>query len=58
MNSEVYWYYVKNKAFGFADSQNINLKDADFEKGDLRLSWKLNGDSGYRCGDSTDLYNS
>lgn len=52
----IFWYFVKNKSFGFADDKAINLKTGDYETKGLRLCWKLNGDGGYRVADKVDLY--
>lgn len=46
----LYWYNVRDKAFGFADTQHISLEDADCIDGEHRLSWNLNGMGGYKCG--------
>ncbi|KRX05580.1 hypothetical protein PPERSA_12758 [Pseudocohnilembus persalinus] len=57
-NGDIYWYFVEKKSFGFADNEQIQLKDGDFNTFGKRISWKLNGEGGYRAGDNINLYNS
>lgn len=58
MNNGVSWYYVNRYSFGFANDRNLNLKDGhdiSSANASARLSWNLNGASGYRIGNITNL---
>jgi hypothetical protein len=55
---EVYWYLVEGMSFGFSDSPDIVLNDADSSLGPHKLSWHINGTiGGYRVGDFKALIN-
>ena len=59
LSDGVYWYNVDGKSFGFAPASQINLADADTYDIDseLRVSWHMNGNGGWRAGSSNSLTN-
>jgi len=49
----VYWYCCDPRSFGFADRRDVALEQADTTEGELRLSWHLTNQPGYRIGNVT-----
>lgn len=50
-----FWYFWRNRSFGFSSTQNINLGSADLADGTHKLSWHLTGRGGYRLGEIKNL---
>lgn len=53
-----FWYKWKNNAFGFSDTNKIQLGSADLLDGKFKLSWHITGKGGYRIGDLKNLNDS
>ncbi len=54
-----FWYFTDGHSFGFAPNNTIDQRNGDFfdHNSNLRLSWLLDGKSGWRLGNAISLVN-
>ena len=58
LHEGVWWYMCPNRSFGFSFVKEIDLQSADYEPTtykNMRLSWHLMGQGGYRAGEAIHL---
>jgi len=54
---KAWWYFTPGMSMGYAPKEELSqvMADPSGDEGDLRLSWHLNGEGGWRAGDEKHL---